>query len=374
MGDTVKNYQAKKEALVLGLVKKYPLYSVDKLNGELPEISRHSIQRILEKNNLSTVEKRLAFVDDQRAGVLTEKPKLRLGFRDKLHFSPERLRERLESLKFEPKAQLNWRSSRNLALGGVVILLLWLGAGFILAKPPEIVLEQPEAGFVNQGEKLFVIGRVVPLSRVTVSGEAVSLNGDGSFTAVVNIPMGESVLEIEATNKRAKAKVLRLVKRVPTQEELQAQEEKKAAKKQEAANKAAETERAVNDLLASKKTVMSPEGGQQGLLRVLNNRVEEEAGFTRIVGEVVNLGKEAVSWVLITARFLDKGGQVVDTKYGFATDFGEVLKSEEKAEFETQATLKQFDHYTLELSWEEESVAGVATESGERTETETETE
>ena len=78
---------------------------------------------------------------------------------------------------------------------------------------------------------------------------------------------------------------------------------------------------------------------------------------------------------MITARFLDQAGKVVDTKYGFATDYDEVLRPKEEAEFETQVTLKEFDHYTLELSWEEESVAGVATESAEkRVETEEEEE
>lgn len=365
----VKDYQGKREYLVLSLVKKYPLYSLNKLVEELPGMSRHSVQRILEKNNLSTVEKRLAFSAEQKSGLSAafEKVKRGLSFFEYKGLNLAELTRLSKRFQVEPR--LSWRLVRNLAILTSLVFLFWQGIGFILAKPPEIRLEQPRMGFVNEGEKLFVIGKVVPKgSRVMVNGEEVSLNGDGSFTAVVNVPMGESILEVGAVRKRKQAKVLRLVKRVPTEEELQAQRQEEAVKKQEAADRAAELERTVNDLIAAKQAVMKPGSGQEALLRVLNNKVKKEAGFARVVGEVVNLGSEPVSWVMITARFFDQTGEGVDTKYGFATDFEELLALGEKASFETQATLKEFDHYSLEVSWERAEVAGVATPSGQREE------
>lgn len=357
----VKDYQGKREYLVLSMVKKYPLYSIDKLHEEMPDISRHSIQRILEKHNLSRVEQRLDFAKENKGRFLPTFKKIKTGIFDFLkEFSFEGVKDFLEE-----KPKLNWQLVKNLVILLVLILAFWQGVSFILAKPPDIALEQPPAGFTNQGEKLFVIGRVVPpRSRVTVNGNEVSLNGDGSFTAVVNIPLGESTLQIEAVYKKKEAKVLRLVKRIPTQEELQVEEAEGAKKKLEAANKAAELERTVKDLVAAKSAAMSPEGGKKGFLRIMNNRVKEEGGFTSIVGEVVNLGEEPASWVMITAIFFNEIGNMVDTKYGFATDFGKVIKPKERAEFETQATTLKFDHYSLELSWEEEAVAGEATESG----------
>lgn len=362
----VKDYQSKREYLVLSLVKKYPLYSLNKLNQELPEFSRHSIQRILEKNNLSTVEKRLAFSTEKKMELYpsTEKttPKLISFWQSKVSLG--RLKNLFKHLQEKPR--LRWQLIRNFAIFGVLVLIFWQGISFILARPPDITLEQPEMGFVNEGEKLFVIGKVLPTnSRVTVNGNQVSLNGDGSFTAVVNIPMGESILELEAVYMRREAKILRLVKRIPTQEELQAQAEEEEKMKRESADKAAELERTVKDLMAAKSAVMKPEGGKKGLLRILNNRIKGELGFSSVIGEVINLGEEAVSWVMITAKFLNEAGKVVDTKYGFATDFGEVIEPGEKAEFETQITMQDFDHYSLELSWEEETVAGVATEAAE---------
>lgn len=358
----VKDYQSKREYLVLSMVKKYPLYSIDKLYGEMPNISRHSIQRILEKNDLSTVEKRLGFASSQKQETSEKLKTTIFSFLEKRNLRLERLKNFFK--KPQEKPQPSWQLVRNLAVFIVLAFVFWQGVSFVLAKPPEITLEQPGMGFINEGEKLFVIGKVIPTrSRVTVNGSEVFLNGDGSFTAVANIPMGESILEIEAVNKRKQARVLRLVKRVLTGEELQVQKEEEAVKKQEAADRAAELERTVNDLMAAKQAVMTPGSGQETLLKVLNNKIKKEAGFARVVGEVVNLGSQPVSWVMVTARFFDQTGKGVDTKYGFATEFGEVLAPREKAFFETQVTLKEFNHYSLEVSWEKAEVAGVATEA-----------
>lgn len=356
----VKDYQGKREYLVLSMIKKYPLYSIDKLHGEMPNISRHSIQRILEKHNLSRVEQRLDFAKENRGRFLPVFKKIKTEVLDFLkEFSFERVKNFLEE-----KPKLNWQLVRNLVIFLVLILTFWQGISFVLAKPPDITLEQPPAGFTNQGEKLFVIGKVVPpRSRVTVNGNKVFLNGDGSFTAAVNIPLGESALEIEAVYKKKEAKVLRLVKRIPTQEELQTQEEEEARKKLETVDKMAELDRRVKDLVAA-KSAMGAEGGKKGFLRIINNQVKEEGSFASIVGEVANLGEEPASWVMITAKFFNETGNMVDSKYGFATDFGKVIKPKERAEFETQATTLKFDYYSLELSWEEEAVAGEATESG----------
>lgn len=358
--EPVKDYQGKKEYLVLSMVKKYPLYSLNKLADELPGISRHSIQRILEKHNLSRVEERLEFAAEKRVGFLPLLERLRatiLDFLRKKQFSFKGLKKLPKKLQERPGS--GWRLAGSLAILGGLVFISWQGVSFISAKPPDISLDQPLMDFVNKGERLFVIGRVVPRnSQVIVNGNKVSLNGDGSFTAVVNIPMGESILGVEAVYRRRKSRVLRLVNRVPTQEELQARQEEEARKRREATDKAAEIERTVNDLLAAKNATAD----KKGILRILNNHIKEEAGFFSVVGEVVNFGKEEVSWVMITATFYNQSGGGVDKKYGFATDFGEVIKPGEKAEFETQTTRKEFDHYSLGLGWEKGEVAGLATE------------
>lgn len=356
---TVKKYRSKKEALILDLIKKYPLYSVDKLKEEFPEISRHAIQRILEKNNLSTVGKRMVFAEEKNEKPFERFPRKTLSkLLEKKDLFFNKFGDFFELISARQKLSWSW-----LAILGILMIVSWWAGSFVFAKPPEISLEKPEVGFTNEGEKLFVSGKIFPInSQVNVNGSRVSLNGDGSFTAIVNIPLSESELEVEAVNKGKKAKVLRLVNRVATKEELQTQAEEEEKRKLEAADKMAELERNVNDLLAAKNATSET----KGFLKIINNRVQEKLGFASVVGEVVNLGQQAVSWVMITASFLDQDSREIDRKSGFATDFGEVIKPGETVSFETQSTTKKFDHYSLAISWEEGAAAGIATEAAEK--------
>ncbi|MDP3954898.1 MAG: FxLYD domain-containing protein [bacterium] len=358
--DMVKDYQADRGYLVLNLVKKYPLYSLDKLAAELPDISRHSIQRILEKNDLSTVEKRLAFAAGNTEAATKSLPLRPLELL--AHFtSPLKLDNlNIPWKKWESQPK-NWR---KIAMAMIVGLLFWQGSSFVLAKPPTIRLEKPEADVVNEGEKLFVSGKVVPVtSKVLVSGKEVLLNGDGSFTAVIEVPAGESTLEVEAIHKFKKAKLVRLINRQLSQAEIQAQELEEAKKKTEAVDRLATLDRKVNDLLA----VKSASSSQASLIKVINSRILEESGFSQVAGEVTNLGQEEVRGVMVTVTFVDKQGATVDTKYGFATGFGETIKPGSTAKFETQATTKPFDRYSLAISWDEGAVAGAAVQEDVQT-------
>lgn len=352
----VKDYQENREYLVLSLVKKYPLYSLDKLVKELPGISRHSIQRILEKNDLSTVEKRLRLNSSKS-----------FSFKELLKLKLPQISIKSEWLGLiVGKVKDLYPSKGRILIGLFISLFAIVILGYIVrgvtAKAPEITLDQPsDPVTTTKGEKFFVSGKVLPRnSRVTINGSEVALNGNGSFTAVVKVPMGDSTLEVQAESRGKKAQLLRLVSRELTEEELRAQAEEKSVKKKEAVDKAAELERTVNDLLAAKNA------GKKGALKVINNHFKEEAGFYRVVGEVVNLGKETVGWVMVTANFYNQAGGIIETKYGFATDFGQVIKPGEKAFFETQTTTKEFFNYSLDLSWEPVVVAGEATSSAGR--------
>lgn len=357
----VENYQEKKAYLVLSLVRKYPLYSLDKLAEELPGISRHSIQRILEKNSLSTVGNRLAYSADNKRKISFSLKNLQLPFSFFSHFFRSFF-QKLGNLKNLVSFRQRWRF--NLSLSKSLLILTFLVICFavfsyISSKSPEITLDQPEVDFSGGGESLFVSGKVNPRnSKVLINGEKVALNGSGSFTAVVKIPVGETTLRVEAFRFRKASSVVRLVNRILTQEEIKAKANEEATKKREATDRAAELERTVNDLLAAKNAA-----GEEAFLRIFNNRIKVDAGFSSVVGEVRNFGTQDATWVMITANFYNQAGSVIDTKYGFATEFGQVLEPGESRNFETQPTTKEFDNYGLAIGWEKPAIAGVATES-----------
>jgi hypothetical protein len=364
----VKNYQMQNEELVLAIVKRYPLYSVDKIKAELPQISRHTIQRILEKNGLSKVEFRLNYLAERKRKFLFFE-----NFQAKVaNFGRWRCLRSIPAKDFRVKIstlplRLAKYQFKILSLGLVVLLLFLALSFFVFSDSPEIFLEQPAIGVTIEGESLLVTGRVRPKnSQVFINGKKASLNGDGTFTTLLAVPVGQSSLTVEAVSwvVGKRSQLLRSVNRALTNEEVQAKKLEEAKQKREAADKAAQIERTVNDLLAVKNDnanqIKKP-------LKIVNSRLEEEAGFLRVVGEVTNFGKEELGSVMITASFSDANGNVLDTKYGFATNFGKVIRPGETLSFETQATTKDFDHYGLALAWEDKSVAGATVEVKEAT-------
>jgi hypothetical protein len=356
----IKDYPGSRETLVLDMVRKYPVYSLDKIAAQLPGISRHSIQRILEKNNLSTVEKRLEFIHH----TSTEKTHFLGNLKGRLHFGgvsprPRELWGKIEQ-RFRSQPKVKWQLTKLSLLFLLVGLPFLLIKGYYSIEPPKITIDQPEGNNVSGGENLFIKGKVLPVgSRITVNENPVSLNGDGTFTAVVKVPTGESTLKLEAFYRGKRSELVRLISREPTQEELQALQDEEDRKRKEAIDRVATLERSVNDILAAKNANTE----KKGILKVVNSQLKEESGFFNIQGEVANVGNQDVGWVMVTATFYNKDSATVDTKYGFATDFNQAIKPGQIAKFETQATNKTFDHYGLDLTWEEPTVAGVATQA-----------
>ncbi len=359
-----------REDVVLELVKKYPLYSLNKLKGQLPSISRHSIQRILEKHKLSTIEKRLAFAasnsvsplppeasDKEKASEIKIK-KLRLPLGNYLHSG---LFKGLPS-KLHPQRVKDWHLKKSLVFLPVIIFMGWFGYGYVMAKAPEINLETPIVNSSNQGEKLFVSGKVIPAdSEVRVNGSKALINGNGNFTALIKIPMGQSALDITARNRGKEAKLLRVITRVMTKEEKDLALSSEERKRKEAEDKAAKIDRTINDLLAAKNATIS----KKGLLKIINNRVREEMGINTLIGEVINTGAQDVRNIMITVNFYSKTGELIDVKYGFA-GMGQTLKPGDRTDFEAQSIRKDFDYYSLNIDWDEEpTVAGVATSAAQ---------
>lgn len=364
----VKDYQNDKKEAVLSLVKKYPLYSINKLSQEFPHISRRSIQRILEENNLSTVAKRLAFT-----GLVGKEPVL-----DAVSQSVEKILEpkfkklpkflKLNSLasvisvygrKLMNKTLLRKINKRYfIVFTGIVFIILVLSAT-VFADTPEITINEPSKNTEISSEKLFISGKVNPKgSLVVVNGKKALLNGNGGFTGVIKLPAGENELKVEASYMGKKSQVVMLVKRNKTKEELLLEEKAQDVKKKEFMDKSAKLEQAINDILAVRNVTEDKKKN----VKILNNHIKEEFETFRIEGEVMNVGDIELNSLMITAMFLDTNGGVVDTKYGIV-NMGKPIKPKERASFETQGTVKKFDAYKLDIDWLDLDVAGIATDS-----------
>lgn len=214
---------------------------------------------------------------------------------------------------------------------------------------PTISLVVPKENDVAYNNDLYIRGVVLPSgSKVLINGQPVSLNGDGTFTAVVKISEGQNVLKVAAENGRKHAEFLRLIRRELSEDEKRIKQEADA---KEAAELKAKTLSKDQEIAQVQAAYTQREAKK---VRVIEHALKEERGIKRVIGKLVNDTDNPAYWVKVTAAFLDKQGGKIEEKLAFVTSFDKFLKPGEEAPFETQASEKTFDHYQLDVSWEKE--------------------
>ena len=231
----------------------------------------------------------------------------------------------------------------------VIFMVGKLSYGYLNAPLPTISLQNPGENEEVFADDLYVRGTVTPLgSKVLVNEEGVSLNGDGTFTAVLKIREGQNTIRVAAEKDGKTSEFLRLVKRSLSPEEARLRQEVADKAKAEAQAKLASQNQEIAQVQAAYTQ------REAKTVRVIEHKAEDSYGIKRVTGKVVNDSDGSAYWVKVTANFLDREGKTVDTKLAFVTSFDKFLKPAEAATFETQTIDKEFDHYQLEVSWEKE--------------------
>lgn len=236
-----------------------------------------------------------------------------------------------------------------IAVGGGVFVLY----NHFFTPDPRISIDSPSDHETVTKETLFVKGNVAPSgSWVSVNGEQVFKNGDGSFTAVVNVNEGENKILVEAAYKGKKSSLVRLITRHLTEDEKVKKEQVQKLTQIQQREEVLGIDQKIDELIVAYENKEN-----YGFVRVLNHKIEEKAGFKKIAGEVINNSEADAYWIKITVSFFDSANNVVDTKTGFAVSLDQFLKPEEKAIFETQSTTRDFAYYKLSVSWQKSGVA-----------------
>jgi hypothetical protein len=116
------------------------------------------------------------------------------------------------------------------------------GGGKDTTPKPKLAVSSPSESTTVTSDTFAVKGKVMPSnSEVSVNGEDVTLDDDGSFDALLNLNIGENEIKITAANGSKQAEYSRVVTRKLSEKEIAA---KKAA--EEAAAKKAAKEAAKN--------------------------------------------------------------------------------------------------------------------------------
>lgn len=251
-----------------------------------------------------------------------------------------------------PRFKSHLSNRKTIALFFLAIAILGAGKYFddYLNSPlPSITLFTPKENEEILNDDLYIRGLVSPLgSKVLVNDQKVSLNGDGTFTAILKIGEGKTTLHLTAERRGKKAEVLRLIKRVLSVDEQRLKQEAQAKEQADARARVAGHDQEIAQVEAAYTQREAKK------VRVVEHALKEEYGLKRVVGNVANDTDRPAYWVKVTATFLDQQGKTVDTKLAFVTSFEKFIKPGEMAAFETQTTQTQFDHYQLEVTSEKQ--------------------
>ncbi len=224
---------------------------------------------------------------------------------------------------------------------------VFLSYGYIDSTGPTITIISPEDGAAVSGSKLFVKGSVIPAgANVFVNGKEVARNGDGTFTAVVSVPTGKTILMVDASYRGKRSSIQQLVERQLTDAEKAKKDSERKFADIKAKQAVINTDQRIEEILGAYSATVEPKS-----VRVLSHELKTQAGLKRVVGEVMNGVPEEVFWVRVTASFYDKEDGVVDTKVGFAAEFDKSIGPFDIAKFETSSTSKDFSYYKVSVDW-----------------------
>ena len=344
VGDYVNDYGSDDEARVLETVRKYPSHSVDKLVELLPGIKRNKIQIILEKNNLSRLGQRLEFSNYE--GV---NPRSLEALTGKIGDPLKKVNTKaIKNSSYLLLGSLKAKLSLKTAIVGTTIvfllLILNLFKSLLIADTPIVYLNEPRNKEVIRGDSVFISGSVEPANAaVTINGKKAALNGNGEFTAVTHLDIGENIIEVIANNKFKKANLLTVVTR-----ELSAEENRTQAKQEEQIEEVAEIEQEISDILAVQDTNSSGSS-----VEITENTLIETGEYTLAAGEVTNFGGVNATSIQVIATFFGENGEVLDVAEATAVDSGNILRPGENAPFETVPTTVEYNNYELTVDWEE---------------------
>ncbi|MDQ3098806.1 MAG: FxLYD domain-containing protein [bacterium] len=260
-------------------------------------------------------------------------------------------------------------------LGSSLILVttvvsLRLFGGYVNSPRPTIYITSPKAEIQVTDSKVLVQGKVSPQeSLVTVNGQTVVANGDGTFSQIVNLTAGVNVLKFEAAHYGKKSGTIHTATRTLTEEE-KAEQMATLLKEEQKVKKGAEeiaTKLTAVDVLGAKtqpsssatpiEPTPSPQSGIENYIAPQKDMIltsnEVPNGKEKIInGMFKNTTPQTLRWVKIKAGFKDSNGEVIDTKIGAVTQVDQHLAPGAEMEYTIPGTTSTYTDFQLSVAYE----------------------
>lgn len=218
---------------------------------------------------------------------------------------------------------------------------------FFTLPVPVISVQIPEINQTVTEKELYIQGKIKPIwAQITVNGQGVSINGDGKFTLILPLKIGNNILKFQAYNFGKKAEYILPITRNLSNEEKLAEAEAKQKEEAEARQRVLAADTKIGDLIEK-----STHDSLIYIVQIVSSVIKKDSVFSRIEGVVNNMTLDPVYWVKITAKFYNASDQLIDTKEGLAVAEADAIAPGKTHEFTTQATDKDFAYYKLSVDW-----------------------
>ncbi len=256
----------------------------------------------------------------------------------------------------------------------VIIVLsfisLRLFGGYVNAPRPTIFITSPQADALVTDKQILVKGRVVPQdSEVTVNGQKVISNGDGTFSQMVQVAAGANVIKFEASYYGRKSGALHTATRILTEEEKAEQTAALLKEKEKVKADANQLATALQSDVLGTSVSPSPQPTATpapslpaetdidkfklplGGMIMTQNEVKKN-GETILTGIFKNTTGKTLRWVKIKADFKNTANSLIDSKTGAITLPDQHLAPGTEVEYTVPATISTYNDFELRVAYE----------------------
>lgn len=221
---------------------------------------------------------------------------------------------------------------------------------------PIISVSFPKEQSTIAEKQIYIKGKVIPAgSEVNINDHQVARNGNGEFTAMIDLPLGKSAITIDSSFHGKKSNYV-----FPIERKMSLVEERESQQKI-ATNKILEDEKVkgIKTQVEDKVNVLQGDNIQK--LLIISDKNILVSGYQKnVVGKILNSSSGNAYDVKVIATFYDTNGAIVDIKQAIAVEGATPLIPKQSIAFATDPTSKIFSTYDLSLNAQNQASSSAA--------------
>lgn len=211
-------------------------------------------------------------------------------------------------------------------------------------RAPTITVVTPVEKSLISDKQLFVRGKVWPGdAEITVNGIQVAKNGNGEFTAVIDVPVGKSILKFSSNLNGKKSSMIMPVERKRGPEEELAYQQQRARDQALSDQKVA----GLRDEVINKVNKLQD---VQSMIKITSQQVATIGAQRKVTGTLFNSGTANAFGVTAIVTFYDTAHSIVDIQQVKIVNGSTPMSAGQSLPFATQLTTKIFSTFEIAVT------------------------